>query len=147
LLVLVVGPIATSLRLAVYPNPPEVGQPTQWIATIVPATAFGEITFTDGATLVGTATLQGGAATIAYTFAVQGPHVLHASYPGNATYAPSQATLVLQTLVRPELSSYPNPAAPGRLVQFVATVSGASGDMTFYIDGIARPSVPMINGT
>lgn len=69
--------------------------------------ATGLITFFDGDTALGTGTLDGtGVATLASTsFAggnlAVGDHQLHATYGGDASYAPSDSPALVQTIVAP----------------------------------------------
>src|SRR5579885_449549 len=55
----------TSIVLTASPNPVRFGAPVTLTATVTPATTTGRITFYDGVTVLGTAPIVGGKATIA----------------------------------------------------------------------------------
>ena len=78
------------------PAAPLAGQPVTLTATVAAATSGagvplpgGQVTFFDGETSLGAASLSGGAASITVTTLAAGPHVLLAVYGGSATFAPS----------------------------------------------------------
>jgi uncharacterized repeat protein (TIGR01451 family) len=84
--------VATTLSLSSAASP-IVGQFGTVTATITPAGANGSVTFYDGVTLLGTAALSGGQATVKMAALAFGVHLLKAVYPGNAIYTPSSTTL------------------------------------------------------
>ena len=89
-----------SLSLTSDPNPSTVGQSVTFTATISPINATGTVTFTEGATVLGTANLSGGIAVYNTASLAVGSHVITATYGGNSTYtgATSQPiTQVVQT--------------------------------------------------
>jgi plastocyanin len=64
-------------------------------ATVTPATPVptGTVTFYNGATSLGTGTLNAsGVATLAYTFSTAGTYSVTATYGGSSTYATSTST-------------------------------------------------------
>ncbi len=88
------GPTTTTLSFS--PAAPLAGQPVTLTATVAAATSGagvplpgGQVTFFDGETSLGAASLSGGAASITVTTLAAGPHVLLAVYGGSATFAPS----------------------------------------------------------
>ncbi len=86
----VTGPakVASVTNLSAAPNPAIAGQSVMLTATVSPAVATGTITFSDGSTSLGNATLSAGSATLPATFAF-GNHTLTAAYSGSSTYAAS----------------------------------------------------------
>ncbi|HXW25892.1 MAG TPA: Ig-like domain-containing protein [Xanthobacteraceae bacterium] len=66
-------------------------------ATVSPSTATGTVTFMDGASVLGTAAVAAGAATLASTLAT-GTHALTAVYNGSAAFAASASASVSQTV-------------------------------------------------
>jgi len=77
-------------------NPSTVGQSVTFTATVTGggATPTGNVTFLDGATMLGTVALNGAAQAVFSTSALAlGSHPITASYAGSATYAPSSGGL------------------------------------------------------
>ncbi len=86
----------TSIVLTASPNPVRFGAPVTLTATVTPATTTGRITFYDGVTVLGTAPIVGGKATIApislpadNTLLAGGSRKLRAVLVGNTGSAPS----------------------------------------------------------
>jgi hypothetical protein len=94
----------------------------------------GTVTFLDGTTPIGTATLNGtGTATLTTTSLAGGPHAISAQYAGDANNLTSTSTTVNQT-VQPiatttAVAAGSNPAVAGAALQLTATVvqSGTTG--------------------
>ena len=116
-------------------NPSTVGQAVTFTATVTglagspPLT--GSVTFTDGATTLGTVTLSaGGQATLTTSALAFGPHTITASYSGDASHAASSATLT-QTVKRlkstTSVKSSDSSSNVGQAVTFTATVKPGSG--------------------
>ena len=129
----------TSLALTGAANP-IVGQFDTLTATITPASASGTITFYDGITLLGTAPLSAGQATLKIAALAFGPHSLRAIYPGATGYLPSSATLsetitAVSSNALGGASTFATDTGPG----FVA-----SGD--FNSDGVADLAVTNAGG-
>ncbi len=82
------------------------GQSVTFTATVSPQVAGtfdsgGTVTFSDGSTSLGTASLSGGQATLAATAAVinaVGTHTITASYSGDTNFSGSSSDSVLQTV-------------------------------------------------
>ena len=94
----------------------------------------GLITFVDGTTQLGTATLNSSGDTSFTTTALAaGTHTITATYPGDFNFDASSPAAVQQTVIGPPamvLTGSPNPAALGKLVTLVATLSGINGAAT-----------------
>jgi cytoskeletal protein CcmA (bactofilin family) len=99
---LAVNAVASSTALTSSLNPSSYGQQVTFTATVSgPASdpaPSGTVTFLDGLTTLGTATLSGGQATYASSILTAGAHSITASYSGNAIYAISSATALAQTI-------------------------------------------------
>jgi hypothetical protein len=92
------------------------------------------VTFNDGTTALGTATLSGGSATFTTSSLAIGSHSITVDYPGDAVYGGSSASALAQvvnkytTLI--SVSSGTNPSTFGGSVTFTATVSSSGGTPT-----------------
>ena len=123
---------ATTTTLAVS-GTPTVGATLTLTATVAPAagsgTPTGQVTFTDGAsTVIGTATLSSGKATLTTSTLALGGHTVTAVYAGDSTYAPSTSsgTTVVITPVPPDFNislSSPNATLSGNGGSAASTVS------------------------
>jgi hypothetical protein len=86
----------------------------------------GTVTFLDGNTVLGTAPVNAGQATLTVSLGV-GNHALTASFAGTGNFANSTSAALAETVSRAAtavaLASSANPAAPGQAVTFTATVS------------------------
>jgi len=82
--------VATTTDLKTSDNP-NSATATTLTATVTPATATGTVTFTDGSTDLGAATLADGTATLAKVLP-GGTHTITASYSGDASHIASSAT-------------------------------------------------------
>src|SRR2546425_1128107 len=134
-----VNPGSTSTVLTSTPNPSTTGQTVTLNATVTavaPAVGVptGTMTFRDGATVLGTATLVNGSASISISTLAVGSHPLTAAYGGSATFAASTSAVVTQIVNAPAaaattttLTSTPNPSTTGQAVTLNATVTSAAG--------------------
>ncbi len=94
--------------------------------------ATGSVTFMDGTTQIGTATLAGnpGAASITTSALTAGSHSISASYPGdqnNASSYTSIAQVVNLAATTTNLTATPNPGIAGHTVTLVAAVTLNAG--------------------
>lgn len=134
----VVDSAATAIVLGSDANPAVCGARVNLTAVVIPAGATGNVTFRDGATSLGAATLDGaGHATVAVTTFATGAHALTAEFAGDACHASSvspavsqQVTAVATTVT---LVSDHNPGSCGAGIVLTATVhpAGATGTVTF----------------
>ena len=94
----------------------------------------GMVTFYDGATSIGTATLQGTTAALITSTLSVGVHFITASWPGNSNFNSVNSSLVTQTvtqaLTATALSAVPNPAIAGLATSLTATVKLTAGEAT-----------------
>ena len=142
-----VSPVQTSTSVAASPNPGIGGRSVTLTATVKAAQGStiptGTITFSDGATALGTATLNGsGVASIAANLAV-GQHSIIATYAGSANDGPSASAALPFTVqlatTQITLTASPNPALVLAPVVFTMKVTGnggiPTGPVTLTVDG------------
>lgn len=148
------------IALTVSPNP-AVGQSSVTLTAALTGncnTPTGLITFMDGSTVLGTATLNGSAvATFSTSFLFVGTHNLTATYPGDFNFAPSTSNTITEVITGPPTTTIlnsvsPNPALPLQPITMTATVSSAyttpAGTITFMTGGKALATATLAaNGT
>lgn len=138
-------------------GPSVFGQPVVFTATVgavAPGagTPTGTVTFSDGATNLGSPGLAGGQASVTIAALSVGPHTLVASYNGDGNFKTSSGSLlqtVNQAPTATSVTSSANPSVFGQKVSFTATVCPAppstqatqapSGTIAFTADGAATP--------
>ncbi len=116
-------------------------------------TPTGAVTFFDGATALGTATVDpNGVASFTTSFLFVGTHTLTATYPGDFNFEDSTSNVVTEVITGPPTTTVltsvkPNPALPFQPVTVAATVSSAytvpAGTMTFFAGSTALATVPV----
>src|SRR6185437_9139284 len=79
-------------------NPAAAGQSTTLRATIAPSVATGSVTFKDGSTTLGTATVSGGFATLVVSGLGAGTHSLTAVYGGDANVLAGTSQTLTETV-------------------------------------------------
>lgn len=109
-------------------------------ATVTGSSPSGSVTFMDGGTAIGTATLSGGTATLApKTFAPTGSHSITAAYSGDAVNAPSSSTpaalVISGNPSSVSLSSNPDGGTTATTFTFTARVSGTNPTGTVRFAG------------
>jgi uncharacterized repeat protein (TIGR01451 family) len=141
-----IGLTTTSTTLVSSLNPSLMGQTVVFTATVSGSTPAGTVTFKDGATALGTGTLNGsGVATFTTAALTSGSHAVTAAYGGDANNASSTSPGLTQTVSQATttvaVTSSVNPSAPGQPVTFTATVASAggtpAGTVTFSDGGAA----------
>jgi hypothetical protein len=134
----VAAPSTTTITSSL--NPAPAGASVTFTAFVASSygTPTGTVTFTDGATVLGTATLSAGIATYASSSLTVGTHTITASYAASTNFAASSASLseVINGLTSGTfVSAAPNPAYVGETVTLSATVNGTratpTGNITF----------------
>ena len=133
-------PTATTLMSSL--NPSVYGQNVTLTATVSPPSATGNVTFSEGMTVLGTAPMAGGSAVLDIASLPSGNHNLSAVYGGDLTYAGSAASNLMQTVnlaaAMITLSTSANPSTYGQMLTLTASISppDSSGTVTFT-DGSA----------
>jgi hypothetical protein len=92
---------ATTTNLAASPNPSVYGQLVTFTATVTSGagTPGGPVTFSDGATVLGSGTLSPtGVAAFSTPFLLAGTHPITASYAANGNYSGSTSSAVLEVV-------------------------------------------------
>lgn len=129
------------------------GQTVTFTATVSGASPTGTVTFFDGATALGTGTLNGSSvATFSTATLALGAHTLTAHYGADtnnsASTSASLGLTVVQATAMVSLSSSLNPSVVGQSVTFTATVSGGSptGTVAFSDGGTTLATVAVSSG-
>jgi sugar lactone lactonase YvrE len=126
---------ASNIALGSSPNPSAYGDAVTFSVTVTSTSgtaATGAITFLDGTTQIGTATLAGNPGTASFTTSAltAGSHAINATYAGDVNNGSSYASMAqvvnlvgTTTLV----TATPNPGIAGQAVTLVATVKANTG--------------------
>jgi len=127
-----VNQAATTTSLTSSLNPSQVGQAVTFTATVTSGggTPTGTVTFKDGATALGSATLAGGGvAALTISSLTLGSHSITAVYGGGASFAASTSPAVIQAVSTPadslKLRAMQALAAPVVAQNSGAAISGA----------------------
>lgn len=141
-------------------NPIVYGQQATLVATVQPVnysgTPTGTITFSDGSTILGVATLSSGSAQFTASGLVVGTHPISASYGGDANFQPATSSQFAENVLRANTAtvvvSAQNPSSFGQPVQLTATVQpafggAATGNVTFYDGSQSLGTSPLSNNT
>ena len=160
----VVNKADTTTTVASSLNPSVFGQSVTFTATVNPvapatATPAGTVNFMDGATLLGTGTLNGsGVATFSISALSVASHPITAVYGGSTSYNTSTSALLSQVVNQASTStavtSSLNPSTAGQTVTFTATVTAvapgagisSSGTVTF-MDGATSLGSGSVNAS
>lgn len=150
----------TTTTLTSSTNPSVFGQATTLSATIMAVspstgTITGTVTFKDGATTIGTATVNAGVATLIMPGLNPGSHTLTAVYGGDTNFKTSTSStltqVVNQATTTTTISSTDNPSVFGQSITITATVAanapGAgspTGTVTFQ-DGVTTIGTGTVN--
>ncbi len=146
----------TTATLASSPNPSAYGQAVTFTATVSAAsgTPTGTVVFSEAFTILGSATLVNGSASISVSSLAVGSHSIISAYQGSLGFQPSTSAALKQVVNPPAttttLFSSLNPSVFGQAVSFTAAVSSASGTPTgtviFYDGSTAIGSATLANG-
>lgn len=133
--------VAGSITTLSFPSGPVlIGQAVAFTANVTGNSPTGTVTFKDGATTIGTGTLNAsGVATLSTSFATAGTHSLTAVYGGDANN-PTSTSAAQNLEVKSSITQLviaPNPVVRDQPVTFTATVLGNSptGNVTFKEPG------------
>jgi hypothetical protein len=97
----VVSKATTTTTLASSQNPSKVGQSVTFTASVAPqfsGTPTGNVTFKDGTTTLGTASVKGGAAKFTTKKLTSGTHSITATYNGSTSFTGSTSNVVNQVV-------------------------------------------------
>jgi hypothetical protein len=134
---LTVGQGAAAAVVASSLNPSNYGQSVTFTATLTGPNTIptGTVTFLDGATVIGTGTLDAtGKTTMATSALVVGNHPITAQYGGDSNFGAVTSSSITQTVnavaATVTVTSSINPSSFGQSVDFTATVTGAGATPT-----------------
>jgi hypothetical protein len=132
-----VGQTAAGTSLSSSANPSSYNTPVTFTAIVTGTggTPTGTVTFKDGATALGTATINGsGQAALTMSSLTAGSHPITATYSGDANFSSSTSPTLTQNVssnaASVSLTSSVNPSKFGQPVNFVAAVTGSGGTPT-----------------
>ncbi|HKV61895.1 MAG TPA: Ig-like domain repeat protein [Candidatus Acidoferrum sp.] len=155
----VVNGASTTTLVSSSANPSTFGQAVTLSAAIQPAfggSATGTITFLDGATSLGTATVSSNAGQLSLSSLTAGSHSITAKYSGDANFSGSTSSALTQTVnqgsTATTIASSLNPSVFGQSVVFTATVqppagTTASGTVTFLDGATSLGTAPVSNNS
>jgi Big-like domain-containing protein/VCBS repeat protein len=153
----VVNGASTTTAVTSSANPSTFGQAVTLSASIQTAfggNATGTITFLDGTTALGTATVSSNAAQLSLSSLSAGSHSITARYNGDTNFSGSTSTALAQTVNQAStttgIASSLNPSAFGQSVVFTVTVqpssgTAATGTVTF-LDGAISLGSAAVSG-
>ena len=156
-----VNKASTTTSLSSSANPSNFNQAVTFtvvVSTVAPGTGTptGAITVSDGASSLGTATLDAtGAASFTTSTLAAGTHAITASYAGDGNFNASTSSLsqvVNKTAATVTLNSSANPSVFGQSVTFAITVAATSGSGTptgavlLQVDSGAGSTLNLVNG-
>ena len=151
-----IGTTSSATVVFITPNPPGIAdQPLTFSAEVYDSsggggTPTGTVTFLNGTTTLGTATLDANMGNLA-SFTLSsglplGTYTIYADYSGDATYAASSDNIsepiVAATSTSTTVNASDDPAVTGELVSFTATVSANAQDA-----GTPTGTVNFLDGT
>jgi sugar lactone lactonase YvrE len=143
----------STINLTSSVNPSMVGQSTTLTASLTASgTPTGTMKFYDGTTLIGTANLNGTAASISVSFATAGTHPLTAVYSGDVNTSPGSSAVLSQVVLNVTsltLTSSVNPSQPNQsttLTASISTLGTPTGTVSFY-DGTTLLGTVTLSGT
>jgi hypothetical protein len=132
--------IASSISLNSFPNPSNYGQFATLTATVTSG-ATGRVTFYDGTAVLGVGAVSAGSASISTTLLPPGARSLRAHYWGDSKYAPSDSSVVAQSVVEgtslgfAPAGNYPTGAYPGQLIVADLNGDGKADLITANVNG------------
>jgi len=130
---LVVNKTSPTMTVSSSGTPSYYGSAVTLTAT-VSSGPTGAVTFYDGVTSIGTATLQGTTAAFITSTLSVGVHSITASWPGNSNFNAVTSSLITQTITQAQtataVSAVPSPAIAGLAAGLTATVKLTAGVAT-----------------
>jgi hypothetical protein len=154
---LTVSKAGTQTTLTSSLNPSLVGQSVTFTATIAPASGTGPtgtVSFLDGAKLLASVPVSGGAAVLNTSSLKQATHSITATYSGDGNFTVSTSDVLSQLVeaaTTTSLISSLNPSVFGQQVILTATVTAAGatpkGSVTFTANSKSLGNVKLAGGT
>jgi len=151
---------ASTTKLTLTPVSTVYGAPVKLTATITPASAgytapAGVVTFKDGATTLGVATISGTTAIYTTSILAPGSHSLTAIYGGDANWTGSTSAAATETVAKAKptvaIGVSASTIKAGQTETLTATVTGIAGitptgNVTFYDGATALGTAALSNG-
>ncbi|HWA94205.1 MAG TPA: Ig-like domain repeat protein [Terracidiphilus sp.] len=135
----------TSVSLGVSATSATVGATVTLTAQVTPSSATGTVTFYNGTTSLGTATLASGSATLTVSFSSAQSASLTAVYAGDSTYSGSTSSAITVTITA---NTGTTASSTALSVSTTATTVGASVTLTAQVTpAAASGNVTFYNGT
>lgn len=145
----------TSLKSSL--NPSTYGSSVTFTATVSPiagasGTPSGTVTFSEGATVLGSSSTSGGVATLTTSALGGGVHTITATFTGDAGWHASSDNLSQKVSEGTSLAigGTPNPSTAGQPITISVTVTPTTagtgtptGSVVFTIDGVSGSSMPL----
>ena len=100
----------TTTSVASSENPANTGDTVTFTATVSSSAATGTVTFLDGSTTLGTATIGSGQAQVQSSALAFGTHTITAIYNGDTNYSGSTSSPLSQTITMNGVASAPQPS-------------------------------------
>lgn len=119
---------ATTTALSISTQTATLGQPVTLTADVTPSTATGAVTFYDGVTMLGTATLNSGQAALTTTLLPAGVDGLWARYGGDAQNTPSVAPTQTITVAAAPSYGFATPLSTSAVASAGLAVADFNGD-------------------
>jgi predicted secreted protein len=149
----------TSTSVTASANPTVFGQPVTFTATVTSPTSgtiSGKVMFNDGASTIGSGTINSGKASLITSGLLVGGHSITVTYTGSMQYATSTSSTLSHTVnvasSKTTLSSSANPSVIGQLVTFTSTVTtvapstGTPGGSVRFMNGTTELGVATLTG-
>ena len=109
-----VGPVATTTSVASNLNPATVGAAVTFTAAVSGSTPTGNVSFYNGATLIGSSALNGSfQASLTTSSLAGGSYAITATYAGNANNTTSTSSALSQVITLPSYESWASDSAQG----------------------------------
>ncbi len=144
-------PVTTTLTVASSPNPSSPGQPVTFTASAAGGARVptGSVTFTAGATTLGTAPLTDGVATLVLADLAPGSHVVTASYAGDGYHTGTTATTTHVVAVPVPVVSAVDPPSGSVLGGTRVTLrgTGLSGATQVSFGGVPGTGLQVLSST
>jgi hypothetical protein len=153
-----ISPAATSIALTSSPYAARFGQPVVFYAAVKSSTSgtpTGAVTFKDGSTIMGTASLSLGHAKFTTLKLTVGTHSITAVYTGSANFtgsaSPALTFIISKAATSTTVVSLLNPSKHGTAVTFTATVKSSTtgtptGSATFKDGTVVLATVALTSG-
>jgi hypothetical protein len=116
-----------NIGLGASSNPVVFGQPVTLIATVTSG-ATGKVTFYDGISVIGIATLSGGQAVLTTRLLPAGTRSLHAYYGGDLSYLPATSLPVVLLINPVAVNGFQMPKTYGSGYSYATAAGDLNGD-------------------